>query len=332
MVVITLVHREALLSLRSPQWINDEIINGFLRKVLTTCLFLQLILLSALIQTGPDGQSGPNYEYNNVRSWGSTLRRKNGILGVQEIYVSINRGMSHWLLLRADTVLKEITLWDSQGQKEGNQIHLRAMHQYVRDKYQEIHVETNDEWAASWSLVDDSQNAPFQSNGYDCGLFVIANATLLSQNLPLCATSYTQDDFLLNETRMRVEMLLWSSSVNKPRVPSAARVTGRGSSGGKRKSQQMVDGKPTPKKVKQPSKLSSCKERNKRRRKDKRIIPLGTNTRGKIYGTDPTPMQQTQSMLNKKKNAASLAAGNQPFPLAHNAMHLSNARERNRRF
>ncbi len=51
--------------------------------------------------------------------------------------------MDEPLAARADTVLKEITLWDSQGQKEGNQIHLRAMHQYVRDKYQEIHGESN---------------------------------------------------------------------------------------------------------------------------------------------------------------------------------------------
>ncbi len=38
---------------------------------------------------------------------------------------------------RADTVLKDITLclWDSQGQKEENQVYLRAMQQFLRDKY-----------------------------------------------------------------------------------------------------------------------------------------------------------------------------------------------------
>ncbi len=174
--------------------------------------------MSALIQSRPNGQTEYNYDYNNVQSWGRALRRQNGILGVKEIYVPINKGNSHWLLLRADTELKKITLWDSLGQKEGNQIYLRAMHQYLRDKYQEIHGEPNDEWADSWSFVDNSQNSPFQSNGYDCGLFVIANTTLLAQNLPLSATSYTLDDFSLKETRLRVAMLQWSSSVNKPRV------------------------------------------------------------------------------------------------------------------
>jgi len=266
--------------------------------------------MSALIQSGPNGQTEYNYDYNNVRTWGSALRRQNGILGVKEIYVPINKDNAHWLLLRADTELKTITLWDSLGQTEGNQIYLRAMHQYLRDKYQEIHGEPNEEWADSWSFVDDSQNSPYQSNGYDCGLFVIANATILAQNLPLSATSYTQDDFSLKETRLRVAMLLWSSSVNKPRVPSTARVTVRASSRGSRKKPQGGAGKPSPKKAKQPSKPSSCKERNKRRRKDKRIIPGGPKTRGKILGTDPTPIQQTQAIINRKRNAASLAAGN----------------------
>ena len=333
------VHRAALLSLRPPQWLNDEIINGFLRRVLfpktnaQRVYFFSSFFMSALIQSGPNGQTEYNYDYNNVRTWGSALRRQNGILGVKEIYVPINKDNAHWLLLRADIELKTITLWDSLGQTEGNQIYLRAMHQYLRDKYQEIHGEPNEEWADSWSFVDDSQNSPYQSNGYDCGLFVIANATILAQNLPLSATSYTQDDFSLKETRLRVAMLLWSSSVNKPRVPSTARVTVRASSRGSRKKPQGGAGKPSPKKAKQPSKPSSCKERNKRRRKDKRIIPGGPKTRGKILGTDPTPIQQTQAIINRKRNAASLAQltrlVTQHYPLQHNAMHRPNARKRN---
>ena len=85
---------------------------------------------------------------------------------------------------------------------------------------------------------------------------------------------------------MRVAMLLWQNSMNmnKPRVLSAAKMTSRsrGSSGGKRKSGHLVAGKSTSNTVLQHSKCSSCKERNKRRRKDKRIIPGGTKTIGEI--------------------------------------------------
>ena len=119
-------------------------------------------------------------------------------------------------------------------------------------------------------------------------------------------------DFLLKETRMRIAMLLWSSSRNQPRAPAAARLPSRSNStGGKRKSGHLAAGKPIPKpvRVKTAGSGSSCKERNKRRRKDKRIIPGGPKTRGKVHGDDPTPMQQTESLLNQKRSAASLAVG-----------------------
>lgn len=310
------VQREALLSLRPPQWLNDEIINTFLRRVLfpkvnhQRVYFFTSFFMSALLQTGEDGQSDPSYNYSNVRSWGSSLRRKDGILGVREIYVPINRGMSHWLLLRADTVSREIKLWDPQGRNESNQIYLQSMRRYLLDKYQDIHGELDEDWAASWTLIDDSLNSPRQSNGHDCGIFLLANATILAQNLPLCASSFSQDEFQLKETRMRVAMLLWLSSTNQPRVPSAARMTGRDSlRAGKRKSGQSGAGKLPLKASKPTSQPSSCKERNKRRRRDKRIIPGGTKTRGKISGADPTPMQQTEALLNRKRSAASIAAG-----------------------
>ena len=104
-------------------------------------------------------------------------------------------------------------------------------------------------------------------------------------------------------------MLLWSSR-NQPRVPSASRLLSlANTTGGKRKSGHLAAGKPNPKpvKVRPTGSGSSCKERNKRRRrrKGKRIVPGGTKTRGKVHGDDPTPMQQTKSLLNQKRNAAS---------------------------
>ena len=63
-----------------------EIINGFFRRALfpkvksQRVYFFNSFFISALLQTGPDGQSEPNYDYgyDNVRSWGSMIRRKMG--------------------------------------------------------------------------------------------------------------------------------------------------------------------------------------------------------------------------------------------------------------
>ena len=95
--------------------------------------------MSNLLQTGDDGLSDPSYNYDNVKRWDKRLRRKYKILGVREIFVPINHRRAHWLLLRANTVERTITLWDSQGVKEGNQLYLRTMLQYLGDKYRETH-------------------------------------------------------------------------------------------------------------------------------------------------------------------------------------------------
>jgi len=93
----------------------------------------------------------------------------------------------------------------------------------------------------------------------------------------------------------------------------------------------MIAGKPPPKEGKQPSKLSSCKERNKRRRKDKRTIPGGTKL--EEFFLEPTRPQYSR----RRRYLTATGSGmqprwllvTQPYPLPHNTMHHPNARKRN---
>lgn len=316
------VRRDAILSLRPPQWLNDEVINGYLRRVLLPKVnrqhvyFFNSFFMSTLLQTGTDGRSAPSYNFEGVKRWDMRLRRKHKILGMREIFVPINHSRVHWVLLRANTETKVITLWDSQGRKQRNQVYMTSMLRYLGDKYSEIHGVPSDDWKAEWSLQDDSENSPEQTNGHDCGLFVLANATLLAQQIPLSSSSYTERDFQLLDTRGRVAMLLWLASTNRPVLP-AARPSRRTSTQSQR-STQMIRGniagqsraKPPPaKKATATVKHSKGKERAKRRRNNKRIIPGGPKTRGKILVADLTPLQQTHTILNKKRKAESVAIG-----------------------
>ena len=314
------MRREAMRSLRPPQWLNDEVINGYLLRVLlpkvnrSQVYIFNSFFMSTLLRTGTDGRSAPSYNFDGVKRWGNRLRRKHKILGVKEIFVPINHSRIHWLLLRANTETKVITLWDSQGRKPGNQLYLTAMLRYLGDKYSELHGVPSDDWKAEWSLEDASANSPEQTNGHDCGLFVLANATLLAQRIPLSSVSYTEGDFQLLDTRSRVAMLLWQASTNRPVPPAAqssqSRRRHRPSQGnGKSLTGQSQTKPPPPKKAAAAVKHSKGKERAKRRRRNKRIIPGGPKTRGKILVTDPTPLQQTHLLLNKKRKAESVASG-----------------------
>jgi len=192
------------------------------------------------------------------------------------------------------------------------------MLRYLGDKYSEIHGVPSDDWKAEWSLQDESDNSPRQTNGHDCGLFVLANATLLAQQIPLSSSSYTEGDFQLLDTRNRVAMLLWLASTNRP-VPPLAQPRPRPPTRNHLPTQKQKDrgniggqsqAKPPPAKKAAPTvKHSKGKERAKRRRNNKRIIPGGPKTRGKILVADLTPIQQTHSLLNQKRNAASVAIG-----------------------
>ena len=314
------VHREAMCSLRPPQWLNDEVINVYIRRVLLPkvnrnhIFFFNSFFMSTLLNTGETGRDTPSYNYEGVQRWDSRLRRKHKILGMREIFVPINHARVHWLLLRANTETKVITLWDSEGRKQGNQLYLTTMLRYLGDKYSEMHGVPSDDWKAEWTLEDASDSSPEQTNGHDCGLFVLANATLLAQQIPLSRSSYTEGDFQLWDTRSRVAMLLWLASTNRP-VPAAGRPLparrrpqqnhGNGGNTGRKSGSKPLPAKKAP----TTAKHSKCKERAKRRRNNKRIIPGGPKTRGKILVSDPTPLQQTQSILNKKRKAASVAIG-----------------------
>ncbi len=121
-------------------------------------------------------------------SWGNHLRRKHKILGVRvrDIFMRINHSREHWLLLWANTVSKEIPFGTPPRQSSvstSNDARLR----YLGDKYSEIHGVPSDEWTDEWELVldDASENPPKYTNGHDCGLFVLPNATSLPQQFPL---------------------------------------------------------------------------------------------------------------------------------------------------
>jgi hypothetical protein len=55
-----------------------------------------------------------------------------------------------------------------------------------------------------WRLVYDESHIPKQDNSFDCGLFLIARADFISDNLPLC---YKQTDMNLFRCKVGTDII-----------------------------------------------------------------------------------------------------------------------------
>lgn len=310
----TVSHR-SFKTLNPAIWLTDEVINGFLLKVLhptlrnSNCYFYSSFFFSKLLSTGTHGTNAPCYQFEEVKRWGSQLRRRNGILGLKELYVPINHQQGHWLFLRAQMDTKVITLWDSQGRKEENQLYLQSMLRYLGDVYRSKTGQDQVAWKREWELIDDSVNSPRQHNGHDCGVFVITNITLLAQKIPLTVQTYTEATFLERNTRERIALLLWLASHNRPRPPTPQRQRRQAMATGTATKSTVKRGKKSTVKPSTTSSATKARQKRRRRNNNQRIILGGSRPKGIVHSSDTAPSAQLASIVNRKRSAISVAEG-----------------------
>ena len=232
------IHNESLLTLLPLEWVNDEIINAFLLKVLKPRLphtagvwILNSYFMSTLLQTGTNGRATPSYCFARVKRWDKLIRIKGKILGKSLIFVPINHQNVHWLFLWANTDTYTIALVDPQGRKPQNMLYLNAMRDYLdqkRSDYNNVDGWKDPHPDKEWELLDLSESFPRQYNDCDCGIFTLVNITLLAQGLHVDSETYSEQSLDRSATRERVGFLLWDISRNRPTViPDAAAPTRR---------------------------------------------------------------------------------------------------------
>jgi sentrin-specific protease 1 len=303
------VQFESLKTLNPGLWLKSDVINSFAMNIIRPLVrnrrvhFFSTYFFSRLLDTGPHGTQTPSYKFDEVKRWGDRL--SNGILGVKELIIPINHRNVHWLCLKVSMANKSIMLWDSSGVKESNQLYLNTMLRYLKDKFGATSPQEDaDDWIAQWTTLDDSANCPRQYNGYDCGVFTIVNMTLQAQNIPLSNTLYEEQDFQNLDTRRRIAYLLWEASSNRPQPTSTNRP---------QLDRALPSKRPSSSTTKAGS--SSTKERQKRRRQNNRRVAVGSNRlRGKVTYDDPGPSDQLTTLLNRKRNAASVAIEESALP------------------
>ena len=109
---------------------------------------------------------------------------------------------------------------------------------------------------------------------------------------------------------MRIAYLLWSHSRNKPKMqrprPRQRRSTAT--------QQKNVKPPPTKRNLTTKQSLDSklkAKQRNERRKRyrNQRIVLVGSRPQGRIRSSDPSPLTQLKGIINRKRTAESVAAG-----------------------
>ena len=212
------VMRKDLWTLRPAAWLNDEVINLYLKLVLARA---QRDGTSVRLPTAPlrahvfqtfflNKLLGRGYDYSAVRRWTKNV----DLFALDAVIVPVNERQTHWVLAVINMRSKRFEFFDSLGGTGDDVLeHLRCARaraagrrthrasarrvarraarrapavcrRYVRDEHMAKKGSAIDlsGWeAVSWS----SAQIPMQNNGSDCGVFMCQFASTVVRNVAI---------------------------------------------------------------------------------------------------------------------------------------------------
>ena len=160
-------------------WLNDEIINHFLKMVtdpkINGLLKCKAIAMSSLAFESLKKGYKPNMSTKN--KW--------DIFGSDKILVPINESKAHWVLAVIDIKHKLISYYDSFGGNGINKLTLllEFLRSELSDKKKEVLIDS--EWKFDSKIKLDQKDPgrwKLQNNGMDCGMWVLMFAHYICNN------------------------------------------------------------------------------------------------------------------------------------------------------
>ncbi|XP_072985263.1 uncharacterized protein [Typha latifolia] len=190
------ITRKIFQCLRVGGWLNDEVINLYLallkqREIrepekFHKCHFFNTFFYKKLTA----GRN--NYDYKAVRKWTSHKKLGYGLIECRKIFVPIHQG-AHWCLAVINIDTMTFQYLDSLGGMDPNVLSVLA--EYLEDEVKDkSDKEIN---TRSWKQ-ESVDGLPLQTNGSDCGMFMLKYIDFYSRGLQL---SFSQDH--MNYFRMR---------------------------------------------------------------------------------------------------------------------------------
>ncbi|CAJ2510717.1 Uu.00g063420.m01.CDS01 [Anthostomella pinea] len=186
---------------RESNWLNDDCIHASLvclaasinqaAGIRTRNSTPKCVAISSLYWEGFSGDQGKLFPRPFSRNWGMTPKN---FLEIDTILIPINHN-AHWTLLVIRPTRRTVAYVDS--------FHSAGRHQMTL-AYKWLELFLGDRYVANdWK--DARYSVPSQTNGHDCGMFVITNAIYLA--LGLDPNSYSQKDMPLQRKRIAAMLL-----------------------------------------------------------------------------------------------------------------------------
>lgn len=191
------VHAHSMDRLQPRVWLNDEIMNYFFaliqqrneQELHKRIEVPRIICVDTYVYTKlmEKRQNVPTYDFTRVQRW---FRRINypSLFHYDQIFMPVNKGDFHWILVVVDKAARRIVAYDSFGD-ECLPI-LRNVKRFLEDKWRD------DGFAGelppySLGFGRSRPAMPRQTNSYDCGVFTCMFGDYLSELRPL---TFTQND------------------------------------------------------------------------------------------------------------------------------------------
>jgi sentrin-specific protease 1 len=172
------VKRRSMQTLRPGIWLNDEVINYFLKNCLKNrdikkCakeqgrrrshFFNSFFVQSMFDEKNRNRKLRRRYNYENVKKWSKKVPGKD-IFNLKYIFCPINVNKTHWTVAVIFMEDKRIQYYDSFGNTD--MAKLNGLLQYVKDEYRAKNGKEMAEMdAMEWKLVPCQNDTPQQKNG-----------------------------------------------------------------------------------------------------------------------------------------------------------------------
>ena len=169
------VKRGSMKTLAPGIWLNDEIINYFVKNCLAALdeklcteqpnrrrshCYNSYFIQNLFDTKASNEKLRWKYNYNNVRRWSQNVPGRD-IFNLEYILCPINTDNEHWSCAVISIQGKKIQYNDSLGRTDKNI--LGGLLQYVADEYLRKHERKMD--VSGWKMVDCTKDTPLQRNG-----------------------------------------------------------------------------------------------------------------------------------------------------------------------
>ncbi|KAL3812069.1 hypothetical protein ACHAXA_002873 [Cyclostephanos tholiformis] len=166
------VQRGSMRTLLRGAWLNDEVINYFLKNCFAgrkekVCEkeprrkpshFFNSYFMQTLFDLKNNNLNLRGiYNYNHVRRWSRKVIMPGNIFNLKYIFYPINHDNVHWTLAVIFMEAKKIQYYDSLGSTD--LVKMQELLEYVKDEYKAKH-DGEDMYATEWELVSCKRNIP----------------------------------------------------------------------------------------------------------------------------------------------------------------------------